>query len=1124
MANVSHVSVSKVFASGDATEWFKRFDICSAAANGWNDAVKAAKLPTLLDGEALAVWLELDEDVQKDYKRAKQKIVDVLMPTEFVTLDKFHNRRLLPGEALSVFVHDLKKLLSHAMPGIEANAKDQLLLHQLMAGLPTSITKQLRASGEIKNFNDTVQRARLLLSIEEQHSVVAVGSSGQGVQELEQRLGAQIEALSEQVAALARPTGVKKCFYCKEQDICNGIAQNADNQSNESVTVKDLVSPCILGVDFLHAQKLMLDFGQCPVRVCRQGSVPQRSVQSVPDSACTAAVNLNNKQGMDYDGGHVLQGEKDQEECAVPCFRNTDKIDFPTCPDGSFVDLLQSFKDLFKSTPGKTTLTHHLIPTTGSPLKVPPRRVPAEYRAEVEGLLKEMLQEGIIEESSSPWMAPAVYVKKKTGEIRLCVDYRALNKQTTKDAYPLPLPDEVQDRLYAGVRYFPHLILGPGLGLFHFKRMPFGLTGAPGSFQRLMDKVLHGLNFVTTYLDDVLVHSKSKDEHIKHLNVVFSRLKNGGLTLRGSKCHIGHDKVYYLGHVFSEQGMRPDEGKVRVVKEWPTPKNPSEVRQFLGLASYYRRYIQSFATIAASLHELTQKDVSFRWTSECDHAFNLLKEKLTQAPILVYPQFGSEATPFILETDAKKNYSVIQKECLAIVYGTKQFRHYLLGRSFTVLTDHAPLQWLSAQKMEGLLCRWALALQEYDFVVQYRKGSQNSNADALSRLPSCTVSATTAVVGVWEDRAALRLAQEQDSVLRKVIKALKTSRSKPSSWSEQPLRRYAQLWQQLVVTAVDGIACRSNRYLLVVQDYFTKWAEAIPMVDQTAATITNALVKLCSVFGLPEVIHSDQGRAFESMLMKNMLDTFCINKSRTTAYHPQCDGMVERFNRSLLQLLRAYVEKESDWERYLSMALFAYRTAVHSSTGVSPFMLMFGRPPRIPPVIDKAIAFDTGTYFHQLRVKFSELQDFVHEKLKNEAFHQQEAYDKTYKARGRKFKIGEAVWLSIPTAGKLQSRWEGMWIVKAIKSEVNLEISDGVRTKVVHVNRIRHRLQPQPGDDASPADDSKGHNSWVPPQIDHFIDEIGVPDNPSQERRYPQRTRNLPERYGPYLCHACGQA
>ncbi|KAL5491894.1 hypothetical protein EMCRGX_G017263 [Ephydatia muelleri] len=940
-----------------------------------------------------------------------------------------------------------------------------------MAGLPTSITKQLRASGEIKNFNDTVQRARLLLSIEEQHSVVAVGSSGQGVQELEQRLGAQIEALSEQVAALARPTEVKKCFYCKEAG---------------------------------HLQR------NCPKR--RQPE--QRK--------CYRCGKL----------GHLAK------DCEL-----------------------------------------HQENFNG---------VPANGRGN---------RKGIIEESSSPWMAPAVYVKKKTGEIRLCVDYRALNKQTTKDAYPLPLPDEVQDRL-CGCTIFSTLDLrsgywqvpiapsdvektafcpGPGLGLFHFKRMPFGLTGAPGSFQRLMDKVLRGLNFVTTYLDDVLVHSKTKDEHIKHLNAVFSRLKNAGLTLRGSKCHIGHDKVYYLGHVFSEQGMRPDEGKVRVVKEWPTPNNPSEVRQFLGLASYYRRCFFSL-------------DVRMR------PCFNLLKEKLTQAPILVYPQFGSEATPFILETDAsdvgiaavlqqdghviayasralsksEKNYSVIQKECLAIVYGTKQFRHYLLGRSFTVLTDHAPLQWLSAQKMEGLLCRWALALQEYDFVVQYRKGSQNSNADALSRLPSCTVSATTAVVGVWEDRAALRLAQEQDSVLRKVIKALKTSRSKPTSWSEQPLRRYAQLWQQLGVTAVDGIACRryspgpcddvievplipetlrkqalqschdvpsaghqgaektfarlrqevfwvnmardveeycrncvvcqrtkllmpvrapmqnvpigrtwqmiavdvlevplssnSNRYLLVVQDYFTKWAEAIPMVDQTAATITNALVKLCSVFGLPEVIHSDQGRAFEKQPFIPQLE-FRLSCS--------CLDDHQRFHLLLIRQLHSTLEH---------------------------------------------ISISYGSSFPSCKILC------MHEKLKNEAFHQQEAYDKTYKARGRKFKIGEAVWLSIPTAGKLQSRCEGMWIVKAIKSEVNLEISDGVRTKVVHVNRIRHRLQPQPGDDASPADDSKGHNSWVPPQIDHFIDEIGVPDNPSQERRYPQRTRNLPERYGPYLCHACGQA
>ncbi|KAL5494348.1 hypothetical protein EMCRGX_G015661 [Ephydatia muelleri] len=312
----------------------------------------------------------------------------------------------------------------------------------------------------------------------------------------------------------------------------------------------------------------------------------------------------------------------------------------PTLLDGEALAVwLELDEDVQKDYKGaKQKIVDVLMPTEFVTLdkfhnrRYQPRRVPAEYRAEVEGLLKEMLQEGIIEESSSPWMAPAVYVKKKTGEIRLCVDYRALNKQTTKDAYPLPLPDEVQDRL-CGCTIFSTLDL------------------------RLMDKVLRGLNFVTTYLDDVLVHSKTKDEHIKHLNVVFSRLKNAGLTLRGSKCHIGHDKVYYLGHVFSEQGMRPDEGKVRVVKEWPTPKNPSE----------------SFATIAASLHELTQKDVSFRWTSECDHAFNLLKEKLTQAPILVYPQFGSEATPFILETDASDVgiAAVLQQDGHVIAYASR---------------------------------------------------------------------------------------------------------------------------------------------------------------------------------------------------------------------------------------------------------------------------------------------------------------------------------------------------------------------------------------------------------------------------------------------------------------------
>ena len=244
--------------------------------------------------------------------------------------------------------------------------------------------------------------------------------------------------------------------------------------------------------------------------------------------------------------------------------------------------------------------------------------------------------------------------------------------------------------------------------------MPFGLTGAPGSFQRLMNKIFRGLPFVTTYIDDVLIQSINRE---MHKTQVFQRIKEAGLTLKGCKCHIGKDEVIYLGHVFFANGMRPDEKKIAAMKDWPTPKDATEVCQFLGLASYYRRYVLKFAEIACPLNNLMQKGIPFLRSSDCEQAFLSLKEKLIQAPVLAYPKLG--ASTFTLETDAsavgiravleqdghpvayvsqalkkaEKNYSVIQQECLAIVFATKQFRHYLLGRPFTILTNVAPLQW-----------------------------------------------------------------------------------------------------------------------------------------------------------------------------------------------------------------------------------------------------------------------------------------------------------------------------------------------------------------------------------------------------------------------------------------------
>ena len=314
-------------------------------------------------------------------------------------------------------------------------------------------------------------------------------------------------------------------------------------------------------------------------------------------------------------------------------------------------------------------------------------------------------------------MAPAVYVRKKSGEIRLCVDYRALNKKTMRDAYPLPLPDEVQDRLgratvfstldlrcgYWQVPVAPEdqaktaFCPGPGMGLYDFCCMPFGLCGAPGSFQRLMDKIFHSLSFVVIYLDDILIYSEDVTQHSDHLRQVFGRLQSAGLTLRGSKFHLGMSSVSYLGHIFSAAGMAADPKKTQVIKEWPIPKDAKDLRQFLGLASYYRRYIRNFANIAAPLHQMTQKSTRFSWNQECKQAFSTLKQCLVQSPVLTFPDFSSTAKPFVLQTDAssfgigavleqtgkvvayasriltkaEKSYGVIQQECLAIVYALK---------------------------------------------------------------------------------------------------------------------------------------------------------------------------------------------------------------------------------------------------------------------------------------------------------------------------------------------------------------------------------------------------------------------------------------------------------------------
>ncbi|GFX40422.1 retrovirus-related Pol polyprotein from transposon 297 [Trichonephila clavipes] len=295
--------------------------------------------------------------------------------------------------------------------------------------------------------------------------------------------------------------------------------------------------------------------------------------------------------------------------------------------------------------------------------------------------------------------------------------------------------------------------------------MPFGLCNAPATFEHLMETVLKGLTFEACliYLDDVIIGGRTFEEHLQNIRKVLSKLSDANLKLNPSKCKFFQKEVNYLGHIISAEGVRTDPEKVSAVKNWKRPENLRELRSFLGLCTYYRKFVKGFSNIARPLHKLTESKQKFQWTKECEDSFLQLKEALTSSPILIYPQPDK---PFILDTDAsnesvgavlsqeidgqervvaywskclskpERNYCVTRKELLAIVKAIEHFHHYLYGQKFLLRTDHASLTWLmNFRNTEGQVARWIQRLNEYYFDIRHRKGSSHGNADALSRRP-----------------------------------------------------------------------------------------------------------------------------------------------------------------------------------------------------------------------------------------------------------------------------------------------------------------------------------------------------------------------------------------------------
>lgn len=558
----------------------------------------------------------------------------------------------------------------------------------------------------------------------------------------------------------------------------------------------------------------------------------------------------------------------------------------------SLASVINEYTDIFVGPDGKlghTDLVQHEINVGDArPIKLPLRRLPITQRAVAEKEIDKMLQQGIIEPSNSSWGANIVLVSKSDGTTRFCVDYRKLNGVTKKDAFPLPRIDESLEAL-SGAKFFCTADMASSFhqvsvreedrektafvthkGLFHFKHMPFGLVNSPKTFERLIELVMKGLQWekCLVYLDDVIVFGKTFTETLNNLTLVFDRFRKAKLKLKPKKCAFFRDEIKYLGHIVSEHGVQCDPAKISAIKNWPKPTNVSDIKSFLGIASYYRNFILNFSNIAFPLTQLTRKNQKFQWSESCEKAFSKLRDALISAPILSYP---TPDGPYILDTDASLygigavlsqvqngeerviaygsktlsrsqiKYCTTYRELLAVVTFVKQFKYYLFGRNFLLRTDHASLVWLkNFKEPEGMVARWISLLDTYDMTIQHRKGSAHGNADSMSRIPRrrcnrencpdcknnlpCHVMAVNRTENItyvqdenqeisdsnwlsqWSSTEISRL-QRNDSSIGTIMRFLESSREKPKvDTADQVLYALLRQWDSLIIQ--NGLLCR----------------------------------------------------------------------------------------------------------------------------------------------------------------------------------------------------------------------------------------------------------------------------------------------------------------------------
>ncbi|KAJ9544814.1 hypothetical protein OSB04_024521 [Centaurea solstitialis] len=675
-----------------------------------------------------------------------------------------------------------------------------------------------------------------------------------------------------------------------------------------------------------------------------------------------------------------------------------------------------------------------LVPGAAPIARAPYPLAPSELQ-ELSEQLQELSGKGFIHPSSLPWGAPILFVKKKDGSHRMCIDYRGLNKVTIKNGYPLPRIDDLFDQLQ-GASWFSKIDLRSGYhqlkvkeadihktafrtryGHIEFLVMPFGLTNAPTAFMDLMNRVCRPMldRSVIVFIDDILIYSKSREEHVVHLREVLEVLRRERLYAKFSKCAFWLQEVQFLGHIVNREGIKVDPAKIEAVMNWEVPKAPTEIRSFLGLAGYYRRFIQDFSKIAVPLTRLTKKSESYIWGSEQQMAFDTLRRKLCDAPVLTLPEGVEDMTRGRVIAYVSRqlkpheaNYPKHDLELAAVVFALKIWRHYLYGVKCTIFTDHRSLRyfleqpnlnmrqrrWLNVEDgartasdltsengYDYLLCGYGSAAQEE----ASQEGNQNGERirGQLATMVRDSRGLLTRFGRVWIPRAGtarqtlleeahkskfsihpgatkmyrdLRTGYWWPGMKRDVARyvescltclKVKAEHQKPHG-RMQPLEIPEWKWENITMDLITKLPKTPRKFdaIWVIVDRLTKSALFLAIRESsTAEQLAETYVKEVVLRnGVPVSIISDRDVRFTSRFWERFHSELGTRLHFSTAYHPQTDGQSERTIQTLEDMLRACVlDFGGSWDTYLPLAEFSYNNSYHSSIGMPPFEMLYGR-------------------------------------------------------------------------------------------------------------------------------------------------------------------------------------